>query len=105
MFNKKGQSTLEYALVIAVIVAGLLVMQLYLKRGYSGRLKSSSDDIGEQFDPAAYRGNFTINKTSNIREAVTNRATTKNYLTDSVDSKTGNESVTSWTNTTNLYDR
>ena len=31
MLKRKGQSTLEYALIIAVVVAGLLLMQHYVK--------------------------------------------------------------------------
>ena len=49
--NKRGQSTLEYGVVIAVIVAGLIAMQTYVKRGFQGRLRQASDDLGEQFSP------------------------------------------------------
>lgn len=51
MLRKRGQSTLEYAVVIAVVVAALVVMQLYVRRGFQGRLRQSADDIGEQFAP------------------------------------------------------
>ena len=34
MFNRKGQSTLEYAIIVSVVIGGLLVMQHYIKRGY-----------------------------------------------------------------------
>lgn len=47
--NRRGQSTLEYALVIAAAVAALLALNIYLRRGISGRLKESSDQIGKQF--------------------------------------------------------
>ena len=46
----KGQSTLEYAMIIAVVVGALLAIQIYMKRGLQGRLRESSDQIGEQFD-------------------------------------------------------
>ena len=49
-FNKKkGQSTLEYAVLIVIIIAALLAMNQYIKRGLQGRLKSATDDIGDQF--------------------------------------------------------
>ncbi|MFC1675080.1 hypothetical protein ACFL1K_04275 [Candidatus Omnitrophota bacterium] len=48
----KGQSTLEYAIVIALVVAALLAMNIYMKRAVQGRMRSATDDIGEQFDPA-----------------------------------------------------
>ncbi len=47
----KGQSTLEYAVLIIIIVAALLSIQMYIKRGVQGRLKTSTDDIGDQFSP------------------------------------------------------
>lgn len=48
---KKGQSTLEYAVVIACIVGALLSMQVYIKRAVSGKLRSAADEIGQQYDP------------------------------------------------------
>ena len=50
LLNHKGQSTLEYAVLIAVVVAALLAIQIYMKRGVEGKLRSASDDIGQQFD-------------------------------------------------------
>ena len=59
-FNKKkGQSTLEYAVLIVIIIAALLAMNQYIKRGLQGRLKSATDDIGDQFSP----GNTNVTKT------------------------------------------
>jgi len=49
--NKRAQSTLEYAILIVIILAALLSIQVYLKRGIQGRFKSSTDDIGDQFSP------------------------------------------------------
>ena len=54
--KKRGQSTLEYALIIAMVIAALLVLQNYMRRGVTGRLKASTDEIGRQFDTT---GNFT----------------------------------------------
>lgn len=51
MFSRrKGQSILEYAMIIAVVVAALLAIQIYMKRGVQGKLRSSADDIGGQFE-------------------------------------------------------
>ena len=108
MFTRKGQSTLEYALIIAVVVAGLLLMQHYVRRGYAGRLKSASDDLGDQYDPTAYTGNFLVNQTSSVRTTVANRVTNVSHCTMQVSSRTGNERIGGWaanaaSNT--LYDR
>lgn len=96
MLNRKGQSTLEYALIIAVVVGGLLLMQHYVKRGYSGRLKSASDEMGEQFDPTAYKGNFSVNQSSNVRQTVQGRETTTEHLAPQVSSRTGSEDISAW---------
>ncbi len=42
---------MEYAVLIIIVVGALLSIQMYIKRGVQGRLKSSSDDIGDQFSP------------------------------------------------------
>lgn len=47
--RKKGQSTLEYAVLIIIIIGALLSIQVYIKRGIQGRLKGAADDIGDQF--------------------------------------------------------
>jgi len=80
MFNKKGQSTLEYALITAVIIAGLLLMQHYMKHGYAGRLKSATDDIGDQYDPAKHTGKFKTTSKSYTEQTLKNRATTQKYI-------------------------
>jgi hypothetical protein len=49
--QKRGQSTLEYAVLIIIIICALIAIQAYIKRGVQGRLKSASDDIGDQFSP------------------------------------------------------
>lgn len=67
-FNKKkGQSTLEYAVLIVIIIAALLAMNQYIKRGLQGRLKSATDDIGDQFSPG--NTNFTKTVTTGASEA------------------------------------
>jgi len=42
---------LEYAVIIAVITAGIIFMQLYLKRGIQGGLRNQSESLGEQYRP------------------------------------------------------
>ena len=58
--QKRGQSTLEYAVLIVVIIGALLTIQVYIKRGVQGRLKSAADDIGDQYSD----GNTNIVKTT-----------------------------------------
>lgn len=67
--NKRAQSTLEYALMIAVVVGALVAMQFYVKRGLQGRLRQSSDEIGEQFSPT---------RTTSLTTTITNIGSTEN---------------------------
>ena len=69
----QGQSTLEYAVLVVIIIGALLTIQVYIKRGVQGRLKSSSDDIGDQFSP----GNTNVIKTT-----ITNSKTQETFGID-----------------------
>ena len=68
---KRGQSTIEYAAVVAVTVAALLAMQVYIKRGMAGRLRASVDSLGEQNDPR-----HTSNPTPMVMSQVNDTTTT-----------------------------
>ena len=41
--NKVGQNTAEYAILIGVIVAAVIAMQLYVRRGMQARIKDAVD--------------------------------------------------------------
>ena len=93
--RKKGQSTLEYALLFAVIVAGLVTMQLYFKRSQMGRLRAASDDIGEQFSPGQYESDFTteIHAKRHDKTFATGEVATTGI--DEQQDRSGTEAVTS----------
>ena len=49
--KKNAQSTLEYAVLAVVVIAALLSVEKYLKRGVEGKIKDSADRISaEQYD-------------------------------------------------------
>lgn len=58
--KKKAQSTLEYAVLIIIVIGALLSIQMYLKRGIQGRMRSASDDIGDSYSV----GNMNMVKTT-----------------------------------------
>jgi len=89
---RRGQSTLEYAIIIAVVVAALLAMQIYVKRGVQGKLRSSTDEIGQQFSPTFTTGSYTTTSGSSSTENVTGGTTTTN-VTRGTQNKTGSETV------------
>ena len=83
--KKKAQSTLEYAILIIIVIGALLSIQVYIKRGIQGRLKSATDDIGEQYSP----GNTNITKTTTVGST-----TTEKYATGvSTSTLVGNETT------------
>jgi hypothetical protein len=43
---KKAQSTAEYAIVIGLVIAAVVAMQVYVKRGLQGRIKDVVDHPG-----------------------------------------------------------
>ena len=45
---KKGQSTIEYALLIAVVAAAFLAMQLYVQRAVQANFKMVEDQVNEE---------------------------------------------------------
>lgn len=48
IFNRRGQNTAEYAILIGLVVAAAIAMQTYVKRGLQGRLKDGVDELVEQ---------------------------------------------------------
>jgi len=98
MFNKfnrnKAQTTLEYAILIGVIVAGLIAMQVYLKRGYQGKLRESADNMGQQFSPGYTTNKYTVINKSKSTEELKNRETTSTINEgDQESKKSGYEEV------------
>ncbi|MBD3246927.1 MAG: hypothetical protein GF333_07995 [Candidatus Omnitrophica bacterium] len=51
MSTRKALSTIEYSLLAAVIIGGLLAMQVYLKRAQQGQLQMATDWMAQ--DPYA----------------------------------------------------
>ena len=64
----RGQSTLEYAVLIIIVIGALLSIQVYIKRGVQGRLKSATDDIGDQYLPGNTNVHMFTHVLSNTRD-------------------------------------
>ncbi len=93
--QKRGQSTLEYAVLVVIIIGALLSIQFYLKRGVQGRLKSAADDIGDQYSV----GNTNVVKTTKTHSAtrdtfgVDGQGISKTALTEDEKTNTQEKSV------------
>lgn len=90
--KRKGQSTVEYALIIGVIVAALVGMQTFVKRGLQARyhdgigfLTTQTSEIGStnQYEPYYSDSNYAVTQARNENEAVADRGkTTKTIAQD-----------------------
>ena len=90
----QGQSTLEYAVVIAVVVSALLAMQIYMKRGAQGKLRQATDQIGDQFRPQNTTSTYTSASFSNRRETVEFDGSSNSALSsDEIQNRFGSETV------------
>jgi uncharacterized protein (UPF0333 family) len=87
--KNRAQSTLEYAILIGVIVAGLVAMQVYLKRGYQGKLRESADSMGEQFSP----GQTTYQSTTSTRTSSSETAKEGSTVTEIGEQKSSRDST------------
>lgn len=97
--RKKGQTTLEYIVLIIVAVGAFIAIGNYFKRGIQGRWKASVDELGDQYDPrvADSRLRHTLVSSSNtviiIMNAVGGFWTKRTDDIVSTDTKTGNIQV------------
>ncbi len=82
--RKKGQSTLEYAVLIVIVIGALLSLQVYIKRGIGGRFKSASDDIGDQFSIGNMNYVHRTSTTSSTRETFLAGVTNSVLLNDEI---------------------
>ncbi len=71
--NKKGQNTAEYALLIALVVAGVIAMQTYAQRSLQARMRdasqymaSTTNTIGtsSQYEPYYLQSKYDITRDS-----------------------------------------
>lgn len=88
--RKKGQSTLEYAVLIIIIIGALLSIQVYIKRGIQGRLKGAADDIGDQFSIGNTNIVLTTKTASQTKETFNKGVTRSQLLKEEVTTTTMN---------------
>ena len=73
--NRKAQNTAEYALLIALVVAGVIAMQTYAQRALQARIQDAStymqtqtNDIrygnSMQYEPYYSQSNYNVNTNS-----------------------------------------
>ena len=91
--KKKAQSTLEYAVLIIIVIGALLSIQVYIKRGVQGRLKQAADDVGDQFSVGNTNVVMTTATTSNTEETFRSGVSATTLLDDEVTETTMNSMI------------
>ncbi len=89
----KGQSTLEYVILIGFVVAALIAMGVYMKRGVSGKLRDSTDQIGEQYDPRLTTSNYTVKSRMQQHEDLSSKGEVTTNIQVNTQNRSGNEIV------------
>ena len=81
--KKKGQSIIEYAILIIIVIGALLTIQVYIKRGVQGRLMDATDQISEdQFSPGNTNYISTRHTVSQTQETFNQGKTESKLLAD-----------------------
>ncbi|MCK5580875.1 MAG: hypothetical protein KAJ18_06340 [Candidatus Omnitrophica bacterium] len=91
--KKKAQSTLEYAVLIIIVIGALLSIQVYIKRGVQGRLKQAADDVGDQFSVGNTNVVMTTTTSSNTEETFQHGVSATTLLDDEVTETTMNSMI------------
>jgi len=85
--RKKAQSMTEYAVLIAVFLAAVIIAQRYVKQAISGRFKSSADSISTEHFGANYTSNSwdqaSSNETTGSSDAIGSGYWSESQLVDS----------------------
>jgi hypothetical protein len=104
---KKAQSTAEYVIVLGLIVAAVMAMQTYVKRGFQGRIKEAVDftDQGGQnanvvnFTTGQYEPYYLSSKFNSTRDSTEKEVWEKdnqgqaNFTTDEYSYRTGHQKI------------
>ena len=98
--SKRAQTTAEYAILIGLVVAALVAMQIYVKRGLQGRMRGATDylatqttDIGTtgQYEPYYLSSSFDSARDTNESEATITGGGVTRTLTQDQSSRTGTQ--------------
>lgn len=94
---KKGQTSVEYVVLLIVVIGSFVAIQNYMKRGLQGRWRDSVDSLGDQYDPRTTNTNVrhTLSSTTNTTIVALN--TDGGYWTKRTDESSATERKTGTT--------
>ena len=86
MKNKKAQNTAEYAILIALVVAGIIAMQTYAQRALQAKVRdtglylaSETSALGTtlQYEPYYLTTNYVVTRNASETQLLTGTSTTQ----------------------------
>ena len=101
MLNRKGQSTLEWITLFAVVVGAAVAMQVYVKRGLQGRVKDAVDYTGDttgagvtfktaQYEPYYQESTMNVSSDRGYQDSIgASGNLTRSAITEETKRKTG----------------
>jgi len=99
--KKRGQSTMEYAMLLVIVLGAFVATSNYIKRGLQGRWKDTVDGLGDQYDPRTANTDLRHSLSSFTQTQIISLGTSNNNgiwtmrkdFTNSTERKTGYLSV------------
>ena len=95
--KKRGQTALEYTLLMIIVIGAFLAMQSYIKRGLQGRWKESIDQLGEQYDPQTADTHIRQTMTASTNTQIMTLNIDSGYWTMRTDNTISTERKTGYT--------
>ncbi len=101
--NKKAQNTAEYALLIALVVAGVIAMQTYAQRALQARVRDASlymsnttKEIGttNQYEPYYTQSNYAVSRESESNKQLAEGTVAQGQATNRTRAKGGEQKST-----------
>ncbi len=103
VFNRKGQNTAEYAVLIAVVVGAIVAMQIYVKRGLQAKVKHVADRVGDgllqagtgittvtgQYEPYYNKAGYKVVQDQQVREQFKEGGTVRRDSDNETTTRTG----------------
>ena len=92
---KKGQSAVEYTVLFMIVMGALISGGIYFKRGIQGKIRTSVDELGDQYDPTLGDSDVMHRLMSNTTTTILTQNTAGGYwtarqdVTNMIDLKTG----------------
>ena len=98
--NKKAQNTAEYALLIALVIAGVIAMQTYAQRSLQARMRDAgafmtqqTNEMGmsNQYEPYYLNSSYDVSRNSTSNKRLDSRTTAYDSNTARVRAANGYE--------------